>query len=86
VLIVGGGIAGLTAAQRLRELSPSADLIVLERSDRLGGKIQPRRPAAAVETAPDLLVLEQGRPPPLRWRTASGSAPIWCIRPRCRPR
>jgi len=35
VVIVGGGIAGLTAAARLQELSP----LVLEAEDRVGGRI-----------------------------------------------
>jgi oxygen-dependent protoporphyrinogen oxidase len=38
-VIVGGGIAGLAAAHRLRELRPSLEIVVLERGDRLGGKI-----------------------------------------------
>ncbi|MCH7230714.1 protoporphyrinogen oxidase [Glycomyces sp. L485] len=40
VLIVGGGITGLAAAHRLRErLGEDAEIVVAERSDRLGGKI-----------------------------------------------
>ena len=35
VVIVGGGIAGLVAAHRLREHEP----VVLEASDRVGGRI-----------------------------------------------
>jgi len=37
VVVVGGGVAGLAAAHRLRQ--QGADVLVLERSDRLGGKI-----------------------------------------------
>ncbi len=40
VVVVGGGVSGLAAAQRLRELGgDGVELVVLERSDRLGGKI-----------------------------------------------
>ncbi|WP_454196866.1 protoporphyrinogen oxidase [Nocardia sp. Marseille-Q1738] len=38
IAVVGGGISGLVAAYRLRTLlGPDADLLVLERSDRIGG-------------------------------------------------
>jgi oxygen-dependent protoporphyrinogen oxidase len=37
--VVGGGIAGLAAAHRLRELGPELEIVLLERADRLGGKI-----------------------------------------------
>ncbi|WP_157129501.1 FAD-dependent oxidoreductase, partial [Nocardia amamiensis] len=38
IAVVGGGISGLVAAYRLRTLlGPDADLLVLERSDRVGG-------------------------------------------------
>ncbi|MFL6125592.1 protoporphyrinogen oxidase [Actinophytocola sp.] len=41
VLIVGGGVSGLVAAYRLRQLlGPDARLTVLEQSDRLGGKLR----------------------------------------------
>ncbi|WP_246498078.1 protoporphyrinogen oxidase [Natronoglycomyces albus] len=40
VLVIGGGIAGLTAAHRLRQrLGPGAEIVLAEASDRLGGKI-----------------------------------------------
>ncbi|MFG3339874.1 protoporphyrinogen oxidase [Glycomyces sp. NPDC048151] len=40
VLVVGGGITGLAAAHRLRELlGPDAEIIVAEQAMRLGGKI-----------------------------------------------
>jgi protoporphyrinogen/coproporphyrinogen III oxidase len=62
-VVVGGGIAGLAAAQRLRELSPDTDIIVLEGSDRLGGKIRTEPFAGQpVETgAETFLVRDQGR-------------------------
>lgn len=40
VLIVGGGIAGVTAAFRLRQLRPDLDVTVIEQSDRVGGKLR----------------------------------------------
>jgi protoporphyrinogen/coproporphyrinogen III oxidase len=41
VVVVGGGISGLVAAFRLRQLlGPSVRLTVLEQSDRLGGKLR----------------------------------------------
>lgn len=40
VLIVGGGIAGLSAALRLRDtLGDAVDITMVERGDRLGGKL-----------------------------------------------
>lgn len=38
--VVGGGIAGLAAAYELRALRPDAEVLVLEATDRLGGKVQ----------------------------------------------
>jgi protoporphyrinogen oxidase len=51
VAVIGGGIAGLTAAWRL---SSHADVVLLEASDRLGGKIA-TEPFAGVDldTGPD---------------------------------
>jgi oxygen-dependent protoporphyrinogen oxidase len=40
VAVVGGGIAGLAAAWRLRELLPEADIVVLEASPAVGGKLR----------------------------------------------
>jgi len=39
VVVVGAGIAGLAAALELRVLRPDADIVVLEASSRLGGKV-----------------------------------------------
>jgi protoporphyrinogen/coproporphyrinogen III oxidase len=63
VVVVGAGIAGLAAAHRLRELSPNLDVVVLERADRLGGKIQTVPFAGLpVETgAETFLMLDQGQ-------------------------
>ena len=43
VVIVGGGIAGLSIARALRAEAPTADVIVLERGDRIGGYIRSDR-------------------------------------------
>ena len=40
VVVVGGGIAGLTAALEVLDALPAADVTVLEGSDRLGGKLR----------------------------------------------
>jgi protoporphyrinogen/coproporphyrinogen III oxidase len=63
VVVVGAGIAGLAAAHRLRELSPKLDVVVLERADRLGGKIRTAPFAGVpVETgAETFLMLDQGQ-------------------------
>ncbi len=39
IIIVGGGISGLSLAYLLRKENPSLDLVVLEAGERLGGKI-----------------------------------------------
>jgi oxygen-dependent protoporphyrinogen oxidase len=43
VAIIGGGISGLAAAHRLRELDPAAEITLFEASDRLGGVLQTDR-------------------------------------------
>jgi oxygen-dependent protoporphyrinogen oxidase len=40
VAIVGGGIAGLSVAHALRAHAPGADVIVIERGERVGGNIR----------------------------------------------
>jgi oxygen-dependent protoporphyrinogen oxidase len=40
VAVVGGGIAGLSAALEVRRRIPDAELLVLEATDRLGGKLR----------------------------------------------
>jgi protoporphyrinogen/coproporphyrinogen III oxidase len=39
IAIVGGGIAGLAAARRLESLVPDAEIVLLEATPRLGGKL-----------------------------------------------
>lgn len=40
VAVVGGGIAGLAAAARIREERPDVEVLLLESSDRVGGKLR----------------------------------------------
>jgi oxygen-dependent protoporphyrinogen oxidase len=40
IVVVGGGIAGLTAAYELRKSLPDAHITVIESADRLGGKLR----------------------------------------------
>jgi oxygen-dependent protoporphyrinogen oxidase len=40
VAVIGGGIVGLAAAHRLRELHPAGEVVLFEASDRLGGVLQ----------------------------------------------
>lgn len=55
VVVVGGGIAGLSAAHRLTESGhPGLELTLLERSDRFGGTIRTvEREGCLVELGPD---------------------------------
>jgi len=41
--VIGGGISGLAAVHRLRELDPTAEISLFEASDRLGGVLQTDR-------------------------------------------
>lgn len=43
VVVVGGGIAGLASARRLTQLLPDAQIVLVEREQRLGGKILTER-------------------------------------------
>jgi protoporphyrinogen/coproporphyrinogen III oxidase len=40
IVVVGGGVAGLAAARRLRELQPHAQITIIESAKRLGGKLR----------------------------------------------
>lgn len=41
VAVIGGGVAGLSAAHRLRRsLGPDAEIVLVEQGDRLGGKLR----------------------------------------------
>lgn len=43
IVVVGGGIAGLASARRLTQLLPDAQIVLVEREERLGGKILTER-------------------------------------------
>ena len=56
VAVIGGGIAGLSAAHRIRELDKSVEIVLMESLDRLGGAIQTiERDEFLVEQGPDML-------------------------------
>ncbi len=40
MIVIGAGISGLAAAHHLRSIAPAAEIVVLERSDRVGGMVQ----------------------------------------------
>ncbi len=67
VIVVGGGIAGLATAHRLRELGPDLDVVVLERSDHLGGKIHTEPfTGAPVETGAETFLMRDAGAEPSR--------------------
>lgn len=54
VVVLGGGIAGLSAAYRIGKLSPQTDITLVEAEARLGGKIvTARQDGFVVEGGPD---------------------------------
>ena len=56
VAVIGGGIAGLSAAHRIHELDESVEVVLLESLDHLGGAIQTvQRDGFLVEQGPDML-------------------------------
>jgi len=60
ILIIGGGISGLAAAHRARELNRSAQITILEASNRLGGTIQTEsRDGFLLERGPDSFISEK---------------------------
>ena len=61
-VVVGGGIAGLAAARRLESLLPDAEIVLLERESRLGGKIQTEHvDGFVIEAAPDSFLSRKER-------------------------
>lgn len=42
-IILGGGISGLSAAWYLQKRDPQADILLMEKSDRLGGQVKTQR-------------------------------------------
>lgn len=62
VAIVGGGITGLAAAYRLHKLDPALEVTLLERDQRLGGKILTEQiDGFTLEAAPDSFLARKPR-------------------------
>jgi oxygen-dependent protoporphyrinogen oxidase len=60
VVVVGAGLAGLTAAHRILELAPSTDVVVLEASERAGGLLGTiERDGFVIDTGPDSILTEK---------------------------
>ena len=60
IVIIGGGISGLAAAHRVKELNPAAEVTILEASARLGGTIQTEhRDGFLIERGPDSFISEK---------------------------
>ena len=62
VLIIGGGITGLAAAYRLQQVSPQTEITLLEREQRLGGKIWSEHSNGfVIEAGPDSFLSSKPR-------------------------
>jgi oxygen-dependent protoporphyrinogen oxidase len=60
IAIIGGGIAGVTAAWQLARLQPTADVTLFESSPRLGGIVETVRDQGfTIECGPDAWVTEK---------------------------
>lgn len=60
VVIIGGGISGLAAAHRLKELNPSLDLTLMDASPLLGGTLlTDQREGFLLERGPDSFITEK---------------------------
>lgn len=54
VVVIGGGISGLAAAHRLRELKPDCEIVLIEAGNRLGGVLDTvRRDGFLIEQSAD---------------------------------
>jgi protoporphyrinogen/coproporphyrinogen III oxidase len=62
IAVIGGGIAGLAAALRLRERGGAdTEIVLIERADRLGGKLHTAHVAGEmVETGAEMFLLRDG--------------------------
>jgi oxygen-dependent protoporphyrinogen oxidase len=57
IAIIGGGISGLAAAHRVAELEPTAEVVLFERGDRLGGIVRTiRKGGFLIETSADSFI------------------------------
>lgn len=57
VVIVGGGIAGLTALEHLTRAAPDVEAVLVEAGDRLGGHVRTEHDAGYVmEVGPDVIL------------------------------
>ncbi len=62
VIIIGGGITGLAAAYRLQQLAPDVTITLIEKDQRLGGKILTEQSDGfVVEGAPDSFLSRKPR-------------------------
>jgi oxygen-dependent protoporphyrinogen oxidase len=60
IAIIGGGISGLAAAHRLRELDPSAEVTLFESSNRVGGVLETvRRDGWLIERSADMFTTRE---------------------------
>lgn len=60
VAVIGGGISGLAAAHRLRELAPEVQVTLFEGSDRLGGVLgTERRDGFLIERSADMFTTRE---------------------------
>lgn len=61
VVVVGGGLAGLTVAHQLLALRPDLDLVLLEARPSLGGNVRTlHREGCTVELGPDAFITRPG--------------------------
>lgn len=62
VVVVGGGIAGLAAVRRLEVLIPEVEIVLIERTESLGGKLVTERVEGfLIEGAPDSFLSRKER-------------------------
>ncbi|HWV36042.1 MAG TPA: NAD(P)-binding protein, partial [Thermomicrobiales bacterium] len=62
IAVIGGGITGLAAANRLVTSDPDCSVVLFESSDRLGGKIRTERvDGFTIEAGPDAFLATKPR-------------------------
>ena len=60
VAVVGGGLSGLSAAHRLKELDPALEVLLFEAGDRLGGAVRTEeRDGFLVEHGGDMFITDK---------------------------